>query len=99
MEGFVRTAGAVADAYHVLSQFFTPGVPEITRFGLDASLPTHGASATSLHMMKGVRVAWFSIGLEQRANEGPRLESGRRQIYLSSPEAGASRSSATGRSS
>ena len=76
LDGFTMTSGDVADMYLLLSHFFTTGVPEITRFGRDTSLPTHGASATALHMMKGVRIIWFSLGPDQAANEDPRLETG-----------------------
>jgi mannose-6-phosphate isomerase-like protein (cupin superfamily) len=76
MDGFTMTSGDQANMYLALSHFFTTGVPEITRFGRDTSLPTHGASVTALHMMKGFRVAHFSIGPDQTANEDPRLESG-----------------------
>lgn len=76
MEGFKSTSGDEADLYLVLSHFFTKGKPEVTRFGRDTSLETHGALATSLHMMKGFRVAFFSIGPQQAANADPQLSSG-----------------------
>jgi len=76
MEGFAMDAGAEAAMYLALSHFWTKGVPEITRFGRDESLPTHGAAAVSLHTLKGYRIAWFSIGPEEAANEDPRLEEG-----------------------
>jgi len=76
MDGFAMDAGAEGAMYSALSHFWTKGVPEITRFGRDESLPTHGAAAVSLHTMKGYRIAWFSIGPEEAANDGPRLEEG-----------------------
>jgi mannose-6-phosphate isomerase-like protein (cupin superfamily) len=76
MEGFKSTSGDEADLYLVLSHFFTKGIPEVTRFGRDTSLETHGAMATSLHTMKGFRVAFFSIGPQEVANADPQLSSG-----------------------
>jgi mannose-6-phosphate isomerase-like protein (cupin superfamily) len=76
MEGFKSTSGDEADLYLVLSHFFTKGKPEVTRFGRDTSLETHGALATSLHTMKGFRVAFFSIGPQKKANADPQLSSG-----------------------
>lgn len=76
MEGFKSTSGDEADLYLVLSHFFTKGRPEVTRFGRDTSLETHGALATSLHTMKGFRVAFFSIGPQETANADPQLSSG-----------------------
>jgi len=76
MEGFEMNSGDEAAMYLALSHFWTKGVPEITRFGRDESLPTHGAAAVSLHTMKGYRIAWFSIGPDEAANDDPRLEEG-----------------------
>ena len=76
MQGFQSTSGDEADGYLVLSHFFTKGKPEVTRFSRATSLPTHGAQATALHMMKGFRVAHFSIGPQQVANADPSLSSG-----------------------
>ena len=76
MEGFSSTSGDQAELYLALSHFFTKGKPEVTRFGRANSLETHGAQATALHMMKGVRVVHFSIGPQQVVNEDPRLEFG-----------------------
>ena len=76
MEGFSMNSGAEGAMYLALSHFWTKGRPEITRFGRDESLPTHGAAAVSLHTMKGYRVAWFSIGPDEAANEDPRLDEG-----------------------
>ena len=76
MEGFKSTSGDEAELYVALSHFFTKGKPEVTRFGRDNSLETHGAMATSLHMMKGFRVAYFSIGPQEVVNADPRLSFG-----------------------
>lgn len=76
MDGFASTAGDEGDMYIVLSHFFTKGKPEITRFGRDNSLTTHGAQATSLHTMKGFRVMHFSIGPQEVVNDDPSLEFG-----------------------
>ncbi|MFZ9396206.1 MAG: cupin domain-containing protein [Erythrobacter sp.] len=76
MEGFKSTSGDEADLYLVLSHFFTKGKPEVTRFSRATSLETHGAQATSLHTMKGFRVAYFSIGPQEVVNEDPRLSFG-----------------------
>ena len=76
MEGFKSTSGDEADLYLVLSHFFTKGKPEVTRFSRATSLETHGAQATTLHTMKGFRVAHFSIGPQEVANADPSLSSG-----------------------
>lgn len=76
MEDFDMTSGDSADMYLALSHFFTKGVPEITRFGSEQSLETHGAQATALHMMKGFRVLHFTIPPQAVVNEDPQLEFG-----------------------
>ncbi len=76
MDGFELDSGAEAAMYLALSHFWTKGATEITRFGRDKSLPTHGAAAVSLHTMKGYRIAWFSIGPDEAANDDPLLEQG-----------------------
>lgn len=76
MDGFKSTSGDEADLYLLLSHFFTKGKPEVTRFSRATSLQTHGAQATSLHTMKGFRVAYFSIGPQEVVNEDPRLSFG-----------------------
>jgi len=76
MQGFEMDPGVVAEMYSVQTHFWAKGVPEITYFGRDKSLPTHGASATALGGMKDKRIAWFSIGPDEAANEDPRLEAG-----------------------
>lgn len=76
MEGFKSTSGDEADLYLILSHFFTKGKPEVTRFSRATSLGTHGAQATALHMMKGFRVSYFSIGPQEVANASPDLSSG-----------------------
>lgn len=76
MDGFKSTSGDEGEMYIALSHFFTKGKPQITRFGRDNSLMTHGAQATALHMMKGFRIMHFSIGPEEVANDDPRMEFG-----------------------
>lgn len=76
MDGFKSSSGDEADLYLALSHFFTKGKPEVTRFSVDTSLTTHGAQATALHMMKGFRVSFFSIGPQEKVNDDPRLSFG-----------------------
>lgn len=76
MDGFKSTSGDEAEMYLVLSHFFTKGKPEVTRFGLDNALQTHGAQVTALHMMKGTRVSHFSIPPQGQVNADPRLSFG-----------------------
>lgn len=76
MDGFTSNAGDEGEMYLVLSHFFSKGKPEITRFGRDNALETHGAKATALHMMKGFRIMHFSIGPQEQANADPRLSFG-----------------------
>ncbi len=76
MEGFEMTSGAEARLYHHMSHFFTKGVPEITYFGPENSLETHGAQMTALHFMKGFRIGYFTMQPEQTVNEDVRLQKG-----------------------
>jgi mannose-6-phosphate isomerase-like protein (cupin superfamily) len=76
MEGYKLDAGAEALMYHTMSHFWVTGIPEIVTFGRDKTLPTHGASAAGIYNMKDKRIAWFSIGKDEVANEDPRLEFG-----------------------
>ena len=74
MEGFEMNSGTKGEYYTAFSHFFTTGVPEVTRFGRDEALQTHGVGAVALHMMKGFMVLHFNIGPEETANDDPRLE-------------------------
>ena len=76
MDGFEMTSGAEAELYHHMSHFFTTGVPEITFFGPENSLETHGAQMTALHFMKGVRIGYFTLQPQQTANQDVRLQKG-----------------------
>ena len=79
MDGFNSDSGVESRYYVALSHFFvrgTSGTTEVTRFGRSNSLETHGAQATALHMLKGVRVVHFSIAPDEVANADPRLEFG-----------------------
>ena len=76
MEGFRDKTRGEADMYHALSHFWTRGTPEITYFGRNQSLPTHGVGAVSLYTMKGNRIAWFSMMKDEAANSDPALEAG-----------------------
>jgi mannose-6-phosphate isomerase-like protein (cupin superfamily) len=76
MEGFEMTSGAEAEIYHHMSHFFTTGVPEITNFGPENSLETHGAQMTALHFMKGVRIGYFTLQPRKTANQDIRLQKG-----------------------
>ena len=76
MQDFEMTSGAEARLYHHMSHFFTTGVPEITYFGPENSLATHGAQMTALHFMKGFRIGYFTMQPEQTVNEDVRLQKG-----------------------
>lgn len=76
MDGFADKARGEADMYHALSHFWTRGIPEITYFGRNQSMPTHGIGAVSLYTMKGNRIAWFSMLKDEAANADPKLEAG-----------------------
>jgi mannose-6-phosphate isomerase-like protein (cupin superfamily) len=76
LEGFEMTSGAEAELYHHMSHFFTTGVPEITYFGPENSLETHGVQMTALHFMKGVRIDYFTLQPQQTANQDVRLQTG-----------------------
>jgi mannose-6-phosphate isomerase-like protein (cupin superfamily) len=76
MEGYAGGVKGDSERYHAMSHFFTKGIPEITYFGRDKSLPTHGVGAVSLYTMKGNRIAWFSMLKDEAANADPALEAG-----------------------
>lgn len=76
MDGYKLDAGAEAVMYHTMSHFWVTGIPEIVTFGRDKTLPTHGVDAAGLYNMKDKRIAWFSIGKDEAANETPGLEFG-----------------------
>jgi mannose-6-phosphate isomerase-like protein (cupin superfamily) len=76
LDGFEMTSGAEAELYHHMSHFFTTGVPEITYFGPENSLETHGAQMTALHFMKGVRIGYFTLQPEKTVNQDVRLQKG-----------------------
>jgi mannose-6-phosphate isomerase-like protein (cupin superfamily) len=76
LEGYEWTSGGEAQMYHHMSHFFTRGVPEITSFGPENSLETHGAQMTALHFMKGFRIGYFSMQPQQTVNEDVRLQKG-----------------------
>jgi hypothetical protein len=63
MDGFEMTSGAEAKLYQHMSHFFTTGVPEITYFGPENSLETHGARMTALHFIHGgAKIAALACG-------------------------------------
>ncbi|MGP1353762.1 MAG: cupin domain-containing protein [Parasphingopyxis sp.] len=77
MDGFDMDSGVQSRYYIALSHFFTTGThgtTEVTRFGRDNALETHGAQATALHMLKAVRILHFSIASGEVANDDERLE-------------------------
>jgi mannose-6-phosphate isomerase-like protein (cupin superfamily) len=76
VNGYEWTSGGEARMYHHMSHFFTTGIPEITVFGPENSLETHGAQMTALHFMKGFRVGYFSMQPQQTVNEDIRLQKG-----------------------
>lgn len=76
MEGFEMTSGAEARLYHHMAHFFTTGVPEITYFGPEHALETHGAQMTALHFMKGFRIGYFTLQPQQVANADVQLQRG-----------------------
>ncbi|NIP17799.1 MAG: cupin domain-containing protein [Xanthomonadales bacterium] len=76
VNGYEMTSGGEAQLYHHLSHFFTTGVPEITFFGPENSLETHGAQMTALHFMKGFRIGYFTMQPQQTVNADIRLQKG-----------------------
>lgn len=76
INGYKMTSGGQAEEYHHMSHFFTTGIPEITAFGPENSLETHGAQMTALHFMKGFRVGYFTMQPQQTANADIRLQKG-----------------------
>jgi len=76
MNGYVSGARGSAEMYHALNHFWTKGIPEVTRFGRNQSMPTHGVGTVALYMIKGNRILWFSMLKDEVANKDPRLEAG-----------------------
>lgn len=76
MDGYHSDFEDLARAYHLLSHFWTTGIPEVTRFERDRGMPVHGAAMVSLYSMKDKRITWFSIGPDETVNEQPELEWG-----------------------
>lgn len=76
VNGYKLTSGGEAQLYHHMSHFFTTGIPEITSFGPENSLETHGAQMTALHSMKGFRIGYFKMQPQQTANADIRLQKG-----------------------
>ena len=76
MEGFSSSQGDTALAYLIMEHFWKPDPVEITRFGQDSSLPSHGAAIVSLYTMKDKRISWFTLGQEESANTDRGLDKG-----------------------
>jgi len=76
MDGYTSDFRDLALAYHLISHFWTRGIPEITTFERDESMPVHGAGMVSLYSMKDKRVTWFSIAPEETVNQQQELETG-----------------------
>lgn len=76
MDGYTSDFRDLAQAYHLISHFWTRGIPEITTFGRNEGMPVHGAAMVSLYSMNDKRVTWFSIAPEQTVNEQAELETG-----------------------
>lgn len=76
MDGYHSDHEDLARMYHLLSHFWTMGIPEVTRFERDRGMPVHGAAMVSLYNMKDKRITWFSIGPSETVNEDDRLEWG-----------------------
>ena len=74
MDEYTPNQADTAVSYHTLTHFWTMGIPEITYFDRENSLPTHGAGAVSLYTMKDKRLLWFSLMKDEAANADPRLE-------------------------
>lgn len=74
MEGFTETQTSTAISYQVMEHFWKSDPAEITRFSRDSSLPSHGAGIVSLYTMKDKRIAWFSLGQEETANNDRGLD-------------------------
>lgn len=76
MDGYHSDFEDLAQAYHLISHFWTKGIPEVTYFERAKGLPVHGAAMVSLYNMKDKRITWFSIGPEETVNDDPDLEWG-----------------------
>lgn len=74
MDGFVETQTSTAIAYQVMEHFWKSDPAEITRFSRDSSLPSHGAAIVALYTMKDKRIAWFSLGQDEAANDDRDLD-------------------------
>lgn len=74
MEGFAPSQQATAVTYQVMEHFFKHDPAELTYFSRDSSLPSHGAALVALYTMKDKRIAWFSLGQDEVANEEKGLD-------------------------
>ncbi|MCB0665183.1 MAG: cupin domain-containing protein [Saprospiraceae bacterium] len=74
MSGFRSDQETTAIAYLIMEHFWKKDQVEVTRFSRQSSLPSHGASIVSLYTMKDKRIAWFSLGTEEVANNDRGLE-------------------------
>ena len=76
MEGFRSTQQHTALGYLTMEHFWKKDPAEVTRFGRDSSLPSHGAQIVSLYTMKDKRIGWFTLGQEEAANADRGLDRG-----------------------
>lgn len=76
MDGFTESPASTAISYQVMEHFWKSDTAEVTRFGRDSSLPSHGAAIVALYTMKDKRIAWFSLGPDESANSDRGLERG-----------------------
>lgn len=74
MEGFRSTHGHIALSYLTMEHFWKKDQVEVTKFGRDSALPSHGAQLVSLYTMKDKRIGWFTLGQDEGANTDERLE-------------------------
>ncbi|WP_305983037.1 cupin domain-containing protein [Roseivirga thermotolerans] len=75
MEGFSSGQGETALAYLTMEHFWKKGNGEVTPFGRDKSMETHGAMMVSLYTMKDKRIGWFSLGQMEVANAEEDIQS------------------------
>ncbi|MCB1607756.1 MAG: cupin domain-containing protein [Xanthomonadales bacterium] len=74
MSGFAPSQQSTAITYQVMEHFFKHDPAEVTRFSRDSSLPSHGAALVALYTMKDKRIAWFSLGQDEAANDDRGLD-------------------------
>lgn len=81
----------------VTSHFWTPGTPELTRFGFDHARTVHGGQAVPVYYAPGIRTAWYGILPGQHINALPSDQTNKFDSMFMIIEGGSARMRINGR--